>query len=260
MSLLLILSKIWRYKLVTLPLIALMLLGAFYVVVVSAPTYEATSTYILVNPPPPPTDEEIARDPSLAHVHDDNPYARFSDQTVLVQILTTRLNSDENRARLVKQGADPNYTTAPSSDFGFSAPILQVDGTGSSAVEAVATTNLVGRALSQELDKMQAVRGVDKGYRITTEAVVGAHDAKLKPSGKARSLVAVMVLGTILLFITISVLDAVSTLIARARERNVTDDRVAESTSVAPPVNLRRHPDDYPERDPDPQWPLEARS
>jgi hypothetical protein len=257
MSLLLILSKIWRYKLVTFPLIACTLVGAFYVVVVSAPTYEASSTYILVNPPPPPTDVQIARDPSLAHVHDDNPYARFSDQSVLVQILSTRLNSDEARARLVKEGADANYTAAPSTDFGFSAPILQINGTGTTAVEAVATANVVGKALSEELDKMQAVRGVDKGYRIKVEAVVGAHDATLKPSGKARSLVAVMVLGTILLFISISVLDAVSTLVARSRERSEDGARVGDDL-VRPPVSLRRHPDDFPEREPDAEWPVEA--
>jgi capsular polysaccharide biosynthesis protein len=259
MSVFLIVTKIWRYKLVTFPLIACILAGAFYVVAVTAPTYESSATYILVNPPPLPTDAEIAADPALGRIHDDNPYARFSDQSVLVQILTSRLTSDDSRLSLVKQGADPNYTVAPSAEFGLSSPILQIVGTGTSAAAAVTSANLVGRALTQELDQMQRVRGVDKRYRITVEAVVGAHDAKLKPSGKARSLVAMLVLGTILLFIAISILDAVVALRARSVQGLAADEDLADGDSVGRPVTLHRHPE---VSDPDPEtppWPVEAR-
>src|SRR4051812_15148317 len=154
MSLLLIAAKIWKYKFVTLPLIVLMLGGAFYVVAVTAPTFEASSMYILVNPPAPPTDAEIARDPSLAKVKTDNPYTRFSDQAVLVQVLSGRLNADQTRRTLAKQGATA-YLAQPSASFGFSAPILQITGTGTTAASAVSTTNLVGQALTRELDNMQ---------------------------------------------------------------------------------------------------------
>jgi hypothetical protein len=258
MSLLLIITKIWRYKLATLPIIACILAGVFYVVAVTAPTYESSATYILVNPPPLPTDAEIARDPSLGHIHDDNPYARFSDQSVLVQILASRLNSDDNRLSLVKRGADPNYTIAPSAEFGFSSPILQIVGTGTSAAAAVRTTNLVGAALTRELDQMQRARGVDKRYRIAAEPVVGAHDAKLKPSGKARSLVAVFVLGTILMFMAISILDAVVALRARFVPARAAEEARADGDSIGAPVTFHRHPA-LSDPDPDtPQWPVEV--
>jgi len=258
MSLLLILSKIWRYKLVTIPIFASVLLGAFYVVAVTAPTYEASATYILVNPPPPPTDAQIARDPSLGRVKDDNPYTRFSDQAVLVQVLASRLTSDQTRRVLIARGADANYIAAPSAEFGFSAPILQITGTGTTAAAAVTTTNVVGAALTQELDQMQAVRGVTKGYRITAEAVVAAHDAKLKPSGKLRSLVAVLVLGTILMFMAISVLDALSTLRAQwVRGRTAASDDVEDS--VEPPRTLHRDAPSFTDPNSEAsQWPLEA--
>ena len=55
MNLLLIARKIWRYRLVTLPVIALTLLGLFYVMAVKAPEYKVSSSYVLINPPPPPT-------------------------------------------------------------------------------------------------------------------------------------------------------------------------------------------------------------
>jgi hypothetical protein len=267
MSLLLITAKIWRYKLVTLPLIALVLVGAFYVVAVTAPTYEASATYILVNPPAPPTDAEIARDPALGRLKGvDNPYTRFSDQSVLVQVLAGRVNSDENRRLLEKQGADPNYLAQPSAQFGFSAPILQITGTGTTAAAAVNTTNLVGTALTRELDRMQAIRGVDKTYRITTEAVVPAQDAKLKPSGKLRSLVAVLVLGTIMLFIAISILDALSALRAewarQHRPRNdaaPTEEEEPVPAAFAPAPSAPPHWASQSVPDPSPRpWPLEA--
>lgn len=45
--------KIWRYRVVTLPVLALTLLGAFYVVAIKKPEYSATTSYVLINPPAP---------------------------------------------------------------------------------------------------------------------------------------------------------------------------------------------------------------
>jgi hypothetical protein len=256
MSLLLIVRKIWKYKLLTVPLLALVLAGAFYVVAMTAPTYEASSTYILEYPPPPPTDAEIASDPALGRVNSDNPYLRFSDQTVLVQVLASRLNSEEGRKNLAAQGADPNYTAAPSPEFGFSAPILQITGTGISAAAAIKTTNLVGRAAQRELDRMQESRGVDDTYRIQAQAVVTAQDATLKASGKLRALVAVLGLGTIMLFIVISVLDALGALRTEWAEPRAGDEKLRVVEPFLPPAALHPDPSDHdPEVEP---WPLEA--
>ena len=256
MSLLLILRKLWKYKLFTLPIVALVLAGSFYVVAVKAPTYEARSTYILVNPPPPPTETQIARDPALGRVNSDNPYMRYSDQTVLVQVLSSRLNSEEGRRSLAEQGANPNYTAESSPEFGLSAPILRISGTGTTPAAAVRTADLVGLAVTRQLDRMQASRGVDKRYRIKTEAVVAAHDATLKASGKLRALDAVFALGTILMFIVISVLDATSALRAE-RARNRIGDEAFGVGAPLKPVMSPRSPSD-PDLD-EVQWPLQAR-
>ena len=88
-----------------------------------------------------------------------------------------------------------------------------------SSTDAIKTTNLVGAALERELDRMQELRRVNKEYRIKTEAVVTAQDATLKASGKLRSLVAVFALGGIMLFLTISVLDAISILRAEHKQK-----------------------------------------
>jgi hypothetical protein len=257
---LLIVGKLWKYRLFTLPIFVLVLAGAVYVYAVKAPTYESVATYILVNPPSPPSDAEIAADPALGKIHSDNPYLRFSDQTVVVQILASRLNSDEARASLAKQGADPRYLAAPSPEFGFSAPILQVTGTATTPAGAIKTANMVGLAASRELDRMQKVRGVDPKYRVKVETVVAAHDAALKASGKMRSLVAVFALGMILMFITISVLDAVNAIRGQWRSDTSLDyDDYDDDTSLVPPLTLA--PDDEPFRHPEQkgsQW-LEAR-
>jgi capsular polysaccharide biosynthesis protein len=211
MSLLLIARKIWRYKLATLPILAIVLIGSFYVIAVKEPVYEAASTYILVNPPPPPTEDEVLRNPKLG-VGTDNPYTRYSDQSVVVQVLASRLSSDAARGQLAKQGADPSYIVAPSSEFGFTAPIVEITGTGSSPEAAIRTANVIGLAVTHELDRMQKARGVAEKYRIDTQQVVAPNRAKLKASGQLRSLVAVFALGAILLFAGVSVADALVSL------------------------------------------------
>jgi capsular polysaccharide biosynthesis protein len=243
MSLLLIVAKLWKYKLATLPVLALVVAGVVYVIAVKAPTYEASATYIMVNPPAPPTQDQIARDPALGRIDSDNPYLRFSDQSVVVQILTSRLNSDEVRASLARQGADPNYTTAQSAEFGFGTPIVDITGTGTTPAAAMGTANLVARALTQELDRMQQIRKVAKEYRIKAEVVVGADHAMLKASGKLRAMVAVFALGAVLLFMVVSVADAVSSLRAGWSQGRPDDEYVDLVGSVEPLIQRDPPPD-----------------
>jgi hypothetical protein len=187
-----------------LPLAVLVLAGWYYVLAVKTPTYEAAATYILVDPPAPPI--------SVQMTGSDNPYLRFSNDAVLVEVLATRLTSEQGRRRLASQGADPNYTAQSNTELGFSAPILQVTGTGTTPAAAIRTAYLVGRAMTAELARMQGIRRVEKRYRIRAAAVVAAHDATLKGAGRIRGLLAVFALGAILMFVLISFLDAVGAL------------------------------------------------
>jgi len=210
MDLLSIARKVWRYKLVTLPVLLLTVLGAIYVVAVKKPVYEADSSYVLLNPPAPPTAEQIARDRSLRGINADNPYTRFSDQTVVVEVLASRIGSETARKALLKAGADPRYEVTRDSDFGFSSPIVKVAAQGASPAAAMSSAKLIGNALTRELDDMQP--GVDPRYRIKAKQVDPPDHAQLKASGQLRMLVGVLVLGAVLLFIVVSVADAVSTL------------------------------------------------
>ena len=78
MDLLMITRKIWRHRIVTLPVIVLTFLGMVYVVAIKSSEYWATSSYVLINPPAPPTAEEmasvrlevrgVARRPAVEHI------------------------------------------------------------------------------------------------------------------------------------------------------------------------------------------------
>ena len=243
MDLLLIARKLWRYKLATLPIIALTIAGAYYVLVVKEPLYEAQSSYLLVNPPSPPTAEQIAANPALGRIHSDNPYTRYPDQAVVIDVLTRTMNSESERRMLVKAGADRGYMVGSGAQFGSQSPIVQITGTGSTPAIALQTAKVVGHAVEGELDRMQDVEKVDPGYRITTLPVEVPEDAQLRASGKLRMLVAVLALGTIMLFVVVSVFDALATLISQRRGPLPEPDWDPEDLALLDPdLDLYRDP------------------
>jgi hypothetical protein len=212
MDLLLIARKMWRHKLVTIPVIVLTIAGAAYAVAVKEPVYEATASYLLVNPPPAPTADQIARNPELGRIRADNPYTRFADQSVVIDVLARTMSSESARRTLLRAGADPRYTVSSAAQFGTSTPIIQIAGPGPTPGAAIRTATVVSHAVVGELDRMQKDKDVDAGYRITTFQVEKPDNARLRASGQLRMLVGVLVLGTVVLFIVLSVTDALETL------------------------------------------------
>ena len=227
MDLLLIVRKIWRHKLFTVPVILLTLVGAVYVVVVKEPLYEASSSYLLISPRPAPTAEEIARNPALAKVHADNPYTRFADQSVVVDVLERSMSTESARRTLLHAGADPRYTVGSGVEFGSSVPIMQITALAATPEAAVRSAKVVGSAAVAELDRMQEAHDVDPGYRITAMQVEPPAGARLKASGQLRMLVGVLALGTVLLFVVVSVTDALE---------GLRRERWAEETAVPDPL------------------------
>jgi hypothetical protein len=212
MNLLSIARKLWRYKLLTLPVVLLTLCGAVYVVAVKEPVYEASSSYILINPPLPPTPEDIARNPALGRVNADNPYTRFSDQTVVVEVLASAMATKSAERALLKAGADPRYKVEPAGAFGFSSPIVKITAQGATPEAAIDSAKLVGNQVTGQLARMQQAEGVDPDYRIKANQVDAPDGAELRASGQLRMLVGVLAIGTILLFVTVSLADALTML------------------------------------------------
>ena len=257
MDLLSIARKLWRYKLVTLPVVLLVLGGAVYVVAVKEPVYEASSSFILINPPAPPTPEDVARDPSLARVNADNPYTRFSDQSVMIEVVASRMSGESAERELVKAGADPRYEVAPTSSFGYSSPIVEVTAQAPTPEVAVRSAELVGKALTGELAGMQQAEGVDPQYRIKAQEVDAPDGAQLKASGQLRMLVGVFALGIVALFVVVSVADALTSLRAQ-RVRRTAPLGAAAGGEAWPPRGDRAEglaeldPEDWPEFQEDP--------
>jgi hypothetical protein len=194
MDLRLIARKIWRHKLITVPVILLMLAAATYVITVKQAPYEASSTYLMIRPPAPPTAEQIAHHPELGEVKADNPYIRFADLSVVSEVLMARMSAESVRGMLAKANADPRYTLGSATEFGASAPMIQVKALASTPEGAMRSAEVVGHALVGELDRMQA-RDVDRAYRITAVQVVTPDGARRKTSGPLRTLVGVLGFG-----------------------------------------------------------------
>jgi hypothetical protein len=234
MNLLLISRKIWRYRLVTLPVIALTLLGVFYVMAVKAPEYKVSSSYVLINPPPPPTADDIARDPKLSRINPNNPYTRFSDPSVIVSLLSSSLSNESARRELASAGADPRYTVAPDLQLGYSSLVVEVTGVGSTPQGAVHTAEVVGAALTRELDRMQVSQGVDPHYMVKTQRVVAPDSPTQQVSSTLRPLVGVFAMGAILLLLAVSGADALDTLRAERNQRGLPErDGNEDSLEVA---------------------------
>jgi hypothetical protein len=234
MDLLMIGRKIWRYRLVTLPVIVLTLVGGAYAYLAKESVYEARASYVLINPPDPPTEPEIAARPALGQINADNPYTRFTDQSVVVQVLASTATNESARQALAKAGADDRYRVEPGAEFGYTTPIVEVTGVGSSPEAAIRTAEVVGSAVTKELDRMQEARGIDPGYRIKSQLVDAPDDAELKASGQLRVLIGVLAFGAVLLFVVVSVGDALTTL--RTERMKPAAD---EDAPIPDPISVR---------------------
>jgi hypothetical protein len=228
MDLLAMFRAVLRNRLLTIPVILLTLVGGVWVYFFSSPTYEATSSYIVFEPPAAPTASEIAEDPALAKVNADNPYARV-DPSVVAGIIVKRAGSPRARAALTAEGADQRYKIALGGAYGVASPTVDVTGVGSTAASAVKTADLVGDRLDKEVNDIQST--VDDRYRVKavqTEAVQGA---QLKESSRLRSLLGLLGAGLVLLFVAVSIGEAVRGL---RKERSSTVQRRTAPDQLSP--------------------------
>jgi len=202
--------SLWRHKIATLAVILLTGAGVAYVVVVQPSQYETTATMLLVPPPRAPTNEQVLADPSLKDVNTDNPYTRAYDPGIVINVVSTIVNSDTLRTQLVARGADSRYEVSQTARYGFSSPVAEVHATGASSLAARRTATLVIEAIRDELEMIQSSEDVDPRYFITTRLVDAPAPGVLQASGKLRGLIAVMGLGVLGLFTVVSTADAIA--------------------------------------------------
>lgn len=207
MDLISIAQAVWRHKLVTISVILFTCLLAFYFAVIKAPVYQASESFALVYPPAPPTAAQIAANPKLGKINPENPLLAYSDPSAVTQIVVSLAGTSSSQQALAKAGAGTQWQIAPSA---ASSEIIDVSGVGSTASAAVLSANLVTKAAEHALYQVQANQGVNPAYMIKTYQLNVPNQAAQKLSSKLRPLVAVLGVGLILLFIAISVAEAIT--------------------------------------------------
>ena len=229
MDIISIFLAIRRHWLVAIPIILLTAAAAFYVVAIKAPVYEASESILLLSPPNPPTASQIARNPKLAKISPNNPYADLG-VTVAADAVLSVLTGAPAAQALAQAGADPRYQVTLSTDFG-APPIIEITGIGASSQEAIRTANLVGEAAKADLYQIQKKQGVNNLYMIKATELVRPRQAQLSVSGKLRTLIAALALGAILLFVAVSVTDVMQ---KRRAGHSVDADSPARSPEDGP--------------------------
>jgi len=253
MDLLSISRVIWRHKLLVLPVVALTFAACCYFVAFSKPLYEMTNNYVLAPPPAAPTPAQIVENPSLAKINPNNVYARFYDQSIVADALVARMSSQVTQNELVKKGADPRNTVTLTSVNGTTEPGVEVLGTGSTAAEALKTSDLVGTAMQHTLFALQSVQGTNPYYMFTAIQVATSGPPQVKLSSTLRSILAVLGAGAVLLFVVVSLGDAVDKKRAERRSqemRAMVDETPSagelESSSMWQPTLIYDHPQKPP--------------
>lgn len=197
-------ESLWRHKRATIPVILLTVIGMFYAIAIRPPTYEASASILLTNPPAPPTAAQIAADPSLAHVNADNPFVDLGNLVFVADALIEVVTSPAAQQALVQAGASRQYQVALDVSA-ESPPAIDVTGVASNAQAAIQSAQLVAKAVSQDLYRMQAGKHVDTKYMISSTEYVQPTSATTSSSGKLRTTILVAVVGFILLLVAVSV-------------------------------------------------------
>ncbi|HEX6419759.1 MAG TPA: hypothetical protein VFZ77_14765 [Acidimicrobiales bacterium] len=185
LSLLRLVSRHWR---VTVPAVALTLLGVFAAVQLSSPTYQSTGSVLLLNPPPvPETDNPEAIAP-------DNPYTRFNDLSVIADIIARVMAGDATRAVLEERGVSGYEVVANRFSRG---PMIEVTGEAATAEAAVRSAEVALGEVEAVLLERQAAEGTDPRYYITSEPLQQPTTATAVYGSTVRAAIAALAFGAL---------------------------------------------------------------
>ncbi|WP_426002680.1 chain-length determining protein [Paenarthrobacter sp. NyZ202] len=206
-------KTLWRYKIFVLPVLLLTAVAAVYMFSYAPRTYEARTTYAIVNPKTP-TSEDIEKDPSLGLLNTDNPYLRSADTSLVAQVAVTRLNDVATGDFLASRGLSTDYKVERPSD----AFLIDISGISDDKEQAIATAKALGERLEQDLRTIQTINGASDRYLFTALAVAPPDKATEQFSSRLRSVIVVVVAGIVLTLGTVSLARAVEA--SRTRNNN----------------------------------------
>ncbi len=181
-----------------------------YVVISAPPVYRSSGSVVLFSPPQPPDLSLLEIDPSAptTTVASDNPYVRFNDLSVVVDIVRRVLLSTEIDSRLREAGVVGTYSVAANIDF-YRGPIIDIADEAETPLAAQRSTKLVMAQLGTSLDALQERQGTDPDYRIKAQSVVEPNPGTRVYSSTLRRGLAVSVLAAGMAVGVVLIADAV---------------------------------------------------
>ncbi|MDR7082013.1 hypothetical protein J2X01_001298 [Arthrobacter ginsengisoli] len=229
-----VLKTLWHHKFFVLPVVLLTLLAAGYVYQFGPRSYEASTSYAVVNPIVP-TSEDIEKKPELGLLNKDNPYLRSADPALVIDVLITRLNALATADKLQAEGLGNEY--AVSRGVGGNGFVIDIRGVGDSEEQAIATATALGKTLESDLLEMQSVNGADRTYLFTSMTVSTPDRATELYSNRLRAAIIVFLVGTILVFGAVSLARVVEAGRTRRAARRTTSPTGGDTATGQPPTS-----------------------
>ncbi len=223
-----VIKTLWRHKFILIPVLLLTLVAVIYLFAFGPRSYQSTASFALVNPMVP-TEQEIAKNPALGNLNSNNPYLRSSDNTLIAQVLTTRLSTEEVAKSLQMRDLGTEYTVERAGSYG-SGLLIQATATGTSPEQSMDTVAVLGEYLVQELRAMQEINGADERFLFTALPVTTGDHATEQFSSRLRTVIMVGAGGVVLLFAAVSAAQALD----RRREEQESPPAAADSSPAGP--------------------------
>lgn len=195
-----VVRALWRYRWYALPGLLLSAVLAGYFLQFGPRSYEAVSSYALVNPDLPSA-ADMEEDPELAQLNSDNPYLRSSNPTLITDVLLTRLGTATVEDELADRGLSTTYSVARG--IGGNGFVIDITGEGGSPEQAQETSRVVGQILEEDLITVQKINGADDRF-LFTAILIAESEATERFSSRLRSVIMVFAAGGILVFAGVS--------------------------------------------------------
>lgn len=186
-----LLKVLWFQRRVVLPAAIVSLCVMAVVFLLAGPTYRTSAAVVLLNPPTLP---EVTPENPTVPAEFQNPYARFGDLSVIVDIIVRVFESDPVVERLKASGLDGTFEIAANRDF-YRGPIIDVSAEAPSGQQAILNATLVLDEMKRQLVDLQEQQGTDQSYFIKPELVVAPDKATTVLSGTLRTLILIGGLG-----------------------------------------------------------------
>jgi uncharacterized protein involved in exopolysaccharide biosynthesis len=201
MSLLRLVVRHWRF---TIPAALLTIGMVFAAVKVSPPTYQAAGSLVLVNPPAPPDDNGTGAAPVQNY---ENPYVRFNDLRVVVDVVARRVGGDAKREELAEAGVTGYQVAGNAFSDG---PVIEVTGAGPMPEDAIRSAEMVLSEVEQVLLESQEAEGTDPEYFISTRSLQEPGAAQAQYGSTMRAAIGALALGGLYTLAIVAIAEAIT--------------------------------------------------